>query len=180
VLIIGRSNCINTASGSVLCKWPSDVRVEKEFLLNLHTGRFQCAGWEEFLLNLHTGRSLTDSSFSTCTPDDHLKRVPSQSAHRPVTYREFLLNLHIRRSLTGSSFSTCTPEGHLQRVPSQPAHRRSLTESSFSTCTPEVIYREFLLNLRTEWSLTESSFSTCTPDGHLQTVPSQPAHRTIT
>ena len=33
-------NCINTASGIVtLCKWPSGMQVEQEFILDLHTGR---------------------------------------------------------------------------------------------------------------------------------------------
>ena len=40
VFIIRRSNCINTASGIVtLCKWPSGAQVEREFSLNLCTGR---------------------------------------------------------------------------------------------------------------------------------------------
>ena len=35
-------SCTNTASGIVtLCKWPSDMQVEKELLLDLHTGRQQ-------------------------------------------------------------------------------------------------------------------------------------------
>ena len=72
--------------------------------------------YREFLLNMHTGRSLTDSSFSTCTPDDHLQTVRSQPAHRTITYRQFVLNLHTGRSLRDSSFKTCTPDGHLQTV----------------------------------------------------------------
>ena len=37
MLIIRRSNCINTASGIVtLCKWPSGMQVE-HFPLDLHT-----------------------------------------------------------------------------------------------------------------------------------------------
>ena len=33
-------NCINTAAGIVtLCKWPSGMQVEQQFLLDLHTGR---------------------------------------------------------------------------------------------------------------------------------------------
>ena len=40
MLIIRKSNFINTASGIVtLCRWLSGMQVEKEFLLNLHTGR---------------------------------------------------------------------------------------------------------------------------------------------
>ena len=39
VLIIRRTNCINTASGIVtLCKWLSGMQVEQE-LFDLHTGR---------------------------------------------------------------------------------------------------------------------------------------------
>ena len=47
MLIIRRSNCINTASGIVtVCKWPSGMQVEKE------------------LLDLRTGRPLTDSDYT--------------------------------------------------------------------------------------------------------------------
>ena len=40
VLIIRRSNCINTASGIVtVCKWPSGMQVEREFPLDVRIGR---------------------------------------------------------------------------------------------------------------------------------------------
>ena len=61
MLIIRRSNFINTASGIVtLCKWPSGMQVEQE------------------LLNLHTGRPLTEIDDTRCCinkilpPDDEL------------------------------------------------------------------------------------------------------------
>jgi len=47
LLILRKSNCINTASGIVtLSKWPSGAQVENEL---------------QFFLNLCTGRSLTES-----------------------------------------------------------------------------------------------------------------------
>jgi hypothetical protein len=120
VLIIKKSNCINTASAIVfsasdrpVCRLrrncSSGVQAEKE-LSSLST----CTPELQFLLNLHTGTAAPSqpahrncSSFSTCTPE-----------------LQFLLNLH-----TGTT------------VPSQPAHRNC---SSFPTCTPEL---QFLLNL---------------------------------
>jgi len=52
LLILSRSNCINTASGIVtVSKWPSGSQVEKEL---------------QFFLNLCTGRSLTDSDDTKC------------------------------------------------------------------------------------------------------------------
>jgi len=147
VLITRRSNCINTASGIVFSISDRPVcRLRRDwFLLN------------QFLLNLHTGRSLTEEIVPS-------QSVPSQPAHRTVTYRG-------TGSFSISSFSTCTPDGHLQRnwfllsqfllnlhtgrslteelvlshsVPSQPAHRKvtyrgtgSFSNSSFSTCTPD-------------------------------------------
>ena len=78
------------------------------------------------------------SSFSTCTPHGHLQEpVPSQPAHRTVTYRnQFLLNPHTGRSLTGtSSFSTCIPDSHLQEpVPSQPGHRTVTYTEYYTRC----------------------------------------------
>ena len=69
LLIIRRSNCINTASGVVfsvsyrpVCRLrssPSGVHVEKE------------------LLNLHTGRSLIENTIPE-TPDGHLQRILHQ------------------------------------------------------------------------------------------------------
>jgi len=52
MLIIRRSNCINTASVMVtLYKWPSSAQVEREM---------------QFFLDLHTGRSLTETDHTRC------------------------------------------------------------------------------------------------------------------
>ena len=63
MLIVRRSNCINTAFGIVtLSKRPFGVQVEKEL--------------KEFLLDLYTGRPLTESDYTRCCinkilpPDD--------------------------------------------------------------------------------------------------------------
>ena len=90
MLITRRSNCINTASGIVFSISDRPVcRLRRDwFLLN------------QFLLNLHTGRSLTEEIVPS-------QSVPSQPAHRTVTYRG-------TGSFSISSFSTCTPDGHLQ------------------------------------------------------------------
>jgi len=63
MLIIGRLNCIDTASGIVtVSKWPSVAQVEREL-------------WE-FPLKLCTGRALTESDGTRCCinkiqpPDD--------------------------------------------------------------------------------------------------------------
>jgi len=119
-----------------------------------------------FLLNLHTGRSLTENTITDAV-------VPSQPAHRTVTYTDyynrccFLLNLHTGRSLAENTITDAV-------VPSQTAHH------SFSTCTPgghlhRILYQTlwFLLNLHTGRSLTQNTI----PDA---VVPSQPAHRTVT
>ena len=69
VLVIRRSNCINTASGIVFCvKWLCGVQVEN------------CSSFSTctpvFFLNLHTGRSLNTEYYTRCCintiwlPDD--------------------------------------------------------------------------------------------------------------
>ena len=148
MLIIRRSNCINTAYVVVFTVSDRPVcglrRNWFQFLLNLHTGLFPVPSQPA-----HRTGSI---SFSTCTPDwiqflpnlhTGLVPFPSQPAHR-----------------NGSiSFSTCTPDWFhfllnlhtgLVPVPSQPAHRTG--SISFSTCTPD--WLQFLLNLHTGRSLT--------------------------
>ena len=139
MLIIRRSNCINTESGIVfsVCDRPG-CRLRRN--------------WFQFLLNLHTGmvpdpsqpaHRTGSNSFSTCTPDwfqfllnlhNKLVPVPYQPAHRTGSSSfstctpdlfQFLLNLHtglvpvpsqLAHRTGSSSLSTCTPDGHLQRI----------------------------------------------------------------
>ena len=93
MLIIRKSNCINTAYGIVFPL--SDLPVCR----------------------------LKGCSFSTCTLDGHLQRIlyllTRQSltentipAHRTVT--ENTIPAH--RTVTYREYYTCTPDGHLQRV----------------------------------------------------------------
>ena len=114
VLIIRRSNCINTASDIVFSVSDSLV-CGGNCSISFSTctpDRFQ------FLFNLHTGlvpvpsqpaHRTGSSSFSTSTPD----------------WFQFLLNLNTGlvpvlsqpQHRTGSiSFSICTPDGHLLRT----------------------------------------------------------------
>ena len=132
MLIIRRSNCINTASGIVYCV--SDRPVCR---LRRNCSFFStCTPELPLLLNLHTGTAVPSqpahqncSSFSTCTPELPLllnlhtgTAVPSQPAHQNC-----------------SSFSTCTPEQQFllnlhtgTAVPSEPA-RRTVTYTEYST-----------------------------------------------
>ena len=96
MLIIRRSNCINTASGIVLS-------VSGRPVCRLRSSFSTCTQDKEFLLNLHTGQGVpsqpahrTRSSFSTCAPDKEFllnlhtgQGVPSQPVHRTVTYTEY-------------------------------------------------------------------------------------------
>jgi len=62
LLILRRSNCINTASGVVsLSKWPSGAQVEKR--LNSFS---TCAPETRLFLKLCTGRSFTESDDTRC------------------------------------------------------------------------------------------------------------------
>ena len=53
MFIIRRLNCIDAASGIVLCQWPSGAQVERELS-------------RELFLNLCTGRPLTESDDTRC------------------------------------------------------------------------------------------------------------------
>jgi len=141
VLIIRRSNCINTASGIVpsVSDRPVCRLRRSSFSTCTLDGHLQRILYQMLLLNLHTGRSLTE---------DIIPDAPSQPAHRTVTYREYY---------TRCSFSTCTPDGHLQRIlyqmlllnlhtgqslteytipdaPSQPAHRTVTYRGYYTRC----------------------------------------------
>ena len=63
MLIIRRSNCINTASGIVFCVSDCpDVQVEK-FLLNLHSGRSLTENTiPDAVLIQYAGQSLTENN----------------------------------------------------------------------------------------------------------------------
>ena len=100
MLIIRRSNCINTASGIVICV--SDVPVCRctperhlqRILYHREPAHRTVTFREHYTTeNLHTGLSLTENTIPerTCTPDGHLHRTLYQRepAHRTVTYREF-------------------------------------------------------------------------------------------
>jgi len=113
LLILRRSNCINTASGIVtLSKWPSGAQVEKELLR---------------------------SSFSTCAPNSHLLRVTipdavliqfdllrmskilpetctvlSQPVHRTVTYWELRYQMLYWYNLTSWGWARyCSKHVHV-------------------------------------------------------------------
>ena len=81
MLIIRRSNCINTASGVVFSVSDRPVcRLRRN------------------LLNLHTGRSLTESTITHAVLIQF--DVLMMSTELLETCRRFLLNLHTGRSLT--------------------------------------------------------------------------------
>ena len=138
MLIIRRSNCINTASGIVLCV--SDCPVCR------------------LRRNLHNGWSLTQNIIPerTRTPDGHLERILYQRdhAHRAATYREYYTReiMHTRRSLTENNppERSCTPDGHLHRI----LYQRKLAHRT-------VTYREYYTreNRHTGRSLTHNTIS---------------------
>jgi hypothetical protein len=118
VLVIRRSDCINTASGIVFCvKWPSGVQVEN------------CSSFSTctpvFFLNLHTGRSLNTEYYTRCCintiwlPDDEHRVARNM-------YRIIILNVlynvivhqvgHLPRVMPGCTVSKAQKKKSVSRL----------------------------------------------------------------